>query len=355
MWVQFFTKPTTDMSFTLEKYQVDGEDLVALPESVSTPDTVRFIAEKAKMSEKDIADKGMIRVNMKMVDFQERVSGKVADDTHRLTVAPPAHGSVEGMMYQLITLQQQQAQQQQEFLRIIAGSMAPQPRFELVKPEVFDGTNASPQGWLHFYDYACEKNYWHTDEDKIKNMRLFLEKMAKSWYELRIVEHSGDTWKSWKESFLTSFQLNAVDRWQHALSFRYKSGSTLEYFFEKRRLLQIADPNLPDTSVVPLVVLGMSNDLQRQVQIKNPANIEDLLRCCGELCIERAPADERSPRTVQEVTRFGSQTTWRRRGQESTTLPGRQFRPPENQLHHVDEVNTQEQRVFRADEETKNE
>lgn len=318
MWVQFLTKPTGTGSFTLTQYQVDGEDPVPLPESVSTGDTIKFIIEKAKTNEADIAERGTVKVNMKLTEFQARILPGEPTDAYQQTSTPASQvpsPSVHEMMAQLIALQRQQAEQQQLLLQVVAVSTAPRPSFELVKPDVFDGVSASPVAWLNFFEYASEKNGWTADEEKIKNMRLFLRGMAKSWYELRIPDHVEDAWKSWKDSFLTSFQENAVDRWDRALTYKYRGGSTLEYFFEKRRLLQMADPCLPESSIVPLVIHGMTKDLQRQVQIKSPATIEGLLQCCREICHEPQLAPQGVPRSEygqHPAYRRGNQpTSWR--------------------------------------------
>lgn len=349
MWVQFFVRRTPDPEarFILDKYQIDGEDPITLPQSVSTTDTTLYILGKAKMSEEEMLEKGGVRINMKMTEFQERIAAKIAEGALPHTNVPATQVSVEGMMSQLMELQRQQARQQQELLQIVMGSAAPQPRFELVKPDIFDGTCSSPQSWISFYEYACDKNRWTTDEDKITNLRLFLKDMAKSWFELRIPNHAKDSWELWKENFLSSFQENAVDRWDRAISFKYQSGSPLAYFYEKRRLLQMADPALPDTSTVPLLVLGMPRDLQRQVQVKNPIGVESLLQCCRELCVDHHPRD-RFPRGEQDSRqghRSGSNTygytapVWRQGGQPGQVTPNDQSRTPrrDNHLNYVRE------------------
>lgn len=304
----------------LDKYQLDGEDPVLLPANVSTMDTINYIVEKARMTEAEILERGAIKVNLRMTEFQNRILSMITEDTHHHEQVAPSTNSVQSLMHQLLTIQQQQAQQQQELMRVVAASLSPRPRFELVKPEVFDGSSASPQAWLGFYQYACEKNTWTSDDDKIKNLRLFLGKTAKSWYELRIMEHADDTWESWRESFLVSFGENAVDRWDRAISFKYRGGSVSEYFFEKRRLLQMADPSLPDTSIVPLVIHGMSRNLQQQIQVKGPKTVEDLLQSCKELYVAQSTTPDQATGWEPRVPQTGQlrcQPPWRLRSQTS--------------------------------------
>lgn len=335
MWIQFFVKPAATKGVTLEKYRVEGEDDVLLPDGVSTPETVQYILEKAKASTEDALEKGAVKVNLKLSEFQARILSKLSAESSQQKPASTAGGSFQEKMAQLISLQSRQAQQQEEFLRIMIQSMAPQPRFEAVKPDSFDGTSASPQAWIDFYEYACAKNRWSTDEDKIKNLRLFLTQMAKSWYELRILSHAEDSWDKWRRSFLDSFQECAVDRWDRAIRFTYQTGSALEYFFEKRRLLQMADDALPESSIIPLVVHGMPKDLQKQVQVRSPNSVEDLHRCCKELCVERSLTAEKSPSTAPQAPfqdrRFVAQPSWRQHrqgfgiGHDRTTRPVNQI------------------------------
>lgn len=199
-----------------------------------------------------------------------------------------------------------------------------------MKPEIFDGTSTNPHAWLTYYEYASEKNCWIADEDKVKNLMPFLSKMARSWYELRLPSHAQDSWQSWKENFISTFQENAVDRWDRAIFFRYRGGSPLEYFFEKRRLLQTADPKLPESSVIPLMIHGMSRDQQRHVQIKAPSTVDDLLQCCAGLCAGRntfKPGEQVAWRENRE-SRGGEQTGgsnrenpgWRQRNREGLAV-----------------------------------
>lgn len=96
----------------------------------------------------------------------------------------------------IVQLQQRQLLQHQQHLDAPSTSSIAtdrKPRFELTKPGLLDGQSCSPEGWIEFHEYASEKNYWTTDEDRIKNHRLFLTGMATKWYELRMFSHANDT------------------------------------------------------------------------------------------------------------------------------------------------------------------
>lgn len=111
-----------------------------------------------------------------------------------------------------------------------------------------------------------------------KNMPLFLSGTAKSWYELRVNANSNKPSTEWEESFHSSFSENKVILWGNATGLKYRSGSALSYLYEKRKLLQLADSALPVTSVVPLIIHGLSPDLQKQIQVKGPKTVQQLLQ-----------------------------------------------------------------------------
>lgn len=71
---------------------------------------------------------------------------------------------------------------------------------------------------------------------------------------------------------------------------KHRGGSLLDYFHEKRRLLHLADANLPETSVVPLVIHEMTRECQRQVQTKSQVTVEDLLHALKNVSIDPAPS-----------------------------------------------------------------
>lgn len=52
MWVQVFCK-LHENGFILQRYRVDGDDPVDLPEAVNATDTVQYIMDKSEMSMDD--------------------------------------------------------------------------------------------------------------------------------------------------------------------------------------------------------------------------------------------------------------------------------------------------------------
>lgn len=279
MWVDFIIGANQRGGIRILASTPQDEEEQALPEAVSTDAFVSYISARTKLTCDDLIAKEKVKLNMKLEDYEKFVLTPLRNCAKPATVASSDSGV--NLITKFLEVQQEQNRQQNELMRLLVNVTErgmKRLNLEYVKPDMFDGDSSSPESWLTFYEYACNENYWHSDEDKVKNMRLFLSGIAKSWYELRVNAHSNKPWTEWKENFLGSFGENKVLLWDKAIAFKYRSGSALSYFYEKRRLLQLADSALPETSVVPLIIHGLSPDLQKQIQVRGPKTVEELLQ-----------------------------------------------------------------------------
>lgn len=301
MWVTFNIDPSSTKEIVFLSYNVQDDATTDLPRHISTPELVELVTQRAKKSTTELLSSRSVKVNLQLSVFEEMV----LQPCRRLSEETSVSTSSTAMMLQALQLQQQQITQQNELMQAIVSSMKEKekPRFEAVKPDMFDGYSSSPEGWIDFYEYASEKNFWNSEQDRIKNMRLFLTGVAKKWFELRLVDHPEESWNDWKASFLTSFKRNPVDRWDQAIFYKYKTGLILEYFFEKRKLLQLAEPHLPESAIISLILHGLPREIQKQVQARNLKSVEDLLQSLQDINISSNPI-ERSfpPRAVASMT-----------------------------------------------------
>lgn len=114
---------------------------------------------------------------------------------------------------QALQIEQQHLTRKNELMRAIVASMQDKeiPRLEMVKPEMFDGHALSPERLIAFYEYASDKNFWKSEQDRIKNTGLFLTDLSKEWYVLRLVDLPDASWSEWTAIFLTSFKSNPID------------------------------------------------------------------------------------------------------------------------------------------------
>lgn len=284
MWIEVGVGTTAAGQPYVKSYKTEDEQQVELQESATSPSLLQFIASKANVTEEDLIGRGTWKFNIKMCDYEKYF--------RQITTEKPfssgANQHIAVLMEQMLQVQAVQAEQHGQLLAMLTETLRANtgPKNELVKPDMFDGMSSSATTWLKFFEYACEKNRWMTSQDKVQNMRLFLIHNAKKWYELRISDHQDDPWDQWRASFISAFDQNPVDRWDRAIFFKQRSGSLIDYFYEKRRLLQLADPELPESSIVPLVIHGMTKECQKQVQIRSPKTVEDLLGCLKDVCYE---------------------------------------------------------------------
>lgn len=210
MWVDFTIGANQRGGIRILTATPQDEEELALPEAVSTDAFVSYISTKMKLTPDHLLAKRTVRINMKLQDYENFVLTPVRNDAKPATAASP-DSSVE-LINKFLELHQEQNRQQNDLMRLLvnATERLSRPSREQVKPDMFDGESSSPESWLTFYEYACNENYWHSDEDKVKNMRLFLSGIAKSWYEWHLNAHSNKPWIEWKASFLSSFSENKV-------------------------------------------------------------------------------------------------------------------------------------------------
>lgn len=283
MWVQFTLQGTLERPAVVE-CRVDDDEIFDLTQHQDVRSLVNYIAEKAKSDVATLLTKGTIKVNMKVEDFESMVRRPTTpQQAAQTTVLCPADDTYS--VLHLLRDQQAHMAQQQQILQDLVSSLGRGGHSckTTIQPSPFDGNSENAAHWLSTYEHACDENGWTSDEQKIDNIGYFLSATAKKWYEFRILQQDRGTWSSWKESFLSSFSDNVVERWNAAIDFKYSSGSLVEYYFEKVRLLRLAEAHLPEKSFVALTLHGLPSDLRQMIQIRGPKRGEELLQCLRDL------------------------------------------------------------------------
>lgn len=312
MWITLSVSRDRNGQSYFSTCEVDEDIQYDLPESITTPKLREFIAEKAGKTLQEIDGQASVKIPLKHSEFHEYIMAPLVQLKTR-TSPSKADSSMDSCLLEMLHLQQQHAERQQQFMENLLTVIQAQQRQhkQVVKPDIFDGEDSNPETWIQFYELACEENSWNEPYERIKNMRQFLSGLAKKWYDIHYAGHMTDTWDEWRASFLAAFDENPVERWDRAIFYKYRSGKPLEYFYEKRRLLHMANAKLPESAVVPLIVHGLPKELQRQVQVKSPKTIEELLGSFRNICTDFAPQNVR--RTDQTFER----APWRSRELES--------------------------------------
>lgn len=272
MWVTFFVDQTSSNGITFTSYQVQGEPVKDLARDVTTDSLVELVLEGASMSREALLETGSASVALQL----EELADFVLEPSRRCTVRQNSSVEVSSIL-NVIERQQRQMTHQTELLTNVLRLYGLQQN--IVEPHNFEDSHSSPNYWLWFYEYACEKNGWVSDEQKIRNMRRYLGGIAKAWYEMQLLDEPRACWEHWKTSFLAVFHHNAVESWEAALRYTFERGSLLKYFLEKRRLLYEAEPKLSPQVTVALIIQGLCLDIRSQIQIRAPTTFQDLLHC----------------------------------------------------------------------------
>lgn len=258
-------------------FQADGQRYVELQEGTTTPSLLQTIANLAGATVDGLVAQGSVTVSMPLEDLAPH-----------LLNAPPAfeirtptsgtHCNTSGVINALLEMQKIYMTQQEQLLGLLVEAANTRDKKDVyVRPEVFDGNSSSATVWLDFYEYACTRNQWTSDEDHIFNMRHFLCGNARKWFDLQIISHANTSWAAWRKSFASAFEMNPVELWNSALIYRQGCTNIREYVLEKWRLLRVADPTLVDSSIVALVMHGMTRYYQRQMQARSIASMDELL------------------------------------------------------------------------------
>lgn len=186
---------------------------MALPLAVSTSTFIQYLVDKPGRSLEHVLEKVKVKINMKLSDYQKFILETTWPKPTNL------HSEDAGLLLARM-LGLQQMVHQFKLLQTIAFVLqaANKLRFKMVKPDIFDGAFSNPECWINFYEHACGPNNWQTVHDKVKkNLCLFLDGMAKKYYELCVLLHEYESWQEWQDNFLSSFG-QKLQAWQRAIA-----------------------------------------------------------------------------------------------------------------------------------------
>ena len=111
------------------------------------------------------------------------------------------------------------------------GNLATFSRSKKMEVTKYDGLKTDARTWLVLYERACDTNRWHSDTQKIINLKACLvhSSGADRWYSSRIVQEQDLAWSDWKESFIPAFTQNRIEACRKALTWEYRNGSIMTY------------------------------------------------------------------------------------------------------------------------------
>ncbi|CAB0016205.1 unnamed protein product, partial [Nesidiocoris tenuis] len=132
----------------------------------------------------------------------------------------------------------------------------------------FDGYTMASDKWLQLYENMCRINHWIDDSQKVMYLQTNLENgsIAEKWYNSRIFNgQMNESWASWKVSFVEAFKQHPIELMIKADDFNYSSGSLLDYYYEKERLIDLAYGHLPVKVKILMIIKGLPSSMQDQL------------------------------------------------------------------------------------------
>ncbi|XP_023217350.1 uncharacterized protein LOC111619765 [Centruroides sculpturatus] len=242
MLFKFLVQKIED-SYIISRYQVEGED-----EWTEVDQEFQGIENHPAISSSAVfqtASRTMTNYRTLTISLSETEGELYLDKTLLRPGAtdstPPtdsSHDPKSDVLAQMVQLQKLYMDQQAETLKIMNSfrhtieKMSLNPSRDTINIEKYDGKSEEARIWIISYEHACASHKWVTDEQKIRNLRNYLEGIAVKWYNSRVLDRIGDNWEEWKNSFLSAFGQNRIQLSISADMWEYRGGSLLEYYFQ---------------------------------------------------------------------------------------------------------------------------
>ncbi|XP_045450760.1 uncharacterized protein LOC123659597 [Melitaea cinxia] len=150
--------------------------------------------------------------------------------------------------------------------------------------EKFDGRNISASHWMEVFEKECARFELVKCEEKIEIFRLFLERTCTDWYSSMMIKHGFQSkWSEWKSNFLQTYANKGWSTSKYALSFRYQSGSLLEYAIKKERLMLEIRKTIDHGTLIDIIAAGLPDFITERINKEEVKHTSDLFNELGKL------------------------------------------------------------------------
>lgn len=153
--VTFEVEPGDQGGIRCTKYHPQDEEPVVLPRTVGTTDFIQYLLDKSGRSMEDILERGTVRINIKLSDFQMFIvkptnCPTLVESMPGVAPVSPQAEEARTLLLRMFELQEEHMIQQSEWMSTIASTMQAvnKSRVEMVKPDTFDGCSSSPECWI---------------------------------------------------------------------------------------------------------------------------------------------------------------------------------------------------------------
>lgn len=150
--------------------------------------------------------------------------------------------------------------------------------------EKFDGKNISACHWMEVFEKECARFNIVKDEEKIEIFRLFLEKSCTDWYSSMMIKFTLQSeWSGWKSNFLQTYANKGWTTSKYALSFKYQSGSLLDYAIKKEKLLLEVRKTIDEGILIDIIAAGLPDFITDRINKEEVIHTKELFNELGKL------------------------------------------------------------------------
>lgn len=150
--------------------------------------------------------------------------------------------------------------------------------------EKFDGRNTNAYEWISVFENECTRFNIQENEEKIKILRLFLEKSCIDWYSSMMMKLGLQSdWSTWKENFTGTYANKGWANSRYALSFKYQQGSLLDFAIKKEKLLLQGRKTIDQGTLTDIIAAGLPTYIIDRINKEEILETRDLFNELGKL------------------------------------------------------------------------
>lgn len=147
--------------------------------------------------------------------------------------------------------------------------------------EKFKGKQ-KPEDWIETFETECVRYEVQEDVLKVKCLRLFLQERALDWYDALAMKNTKDDWRAWETSFKKVFAAKGWSQVRYAYSFRFMTGSLIEYALRKEKLVLEVESRMTEISRINLIVMGLPIYIQDKLDREAKKSTDELINKLGQ-------------------------------------------------------------------------
>lgn len=143
--------------------------------------------------------------------------------------------------------------------------------------EKFTAKNANAYQWIMDFNKECKRFQINKDNEKIKILKHFMEYASADWYSSMLIKLTVDSkWDKWEKLFCETFVNKGWQPIRYALSYKYQTGSLLDYALKKEKLLLEVRKSIDTGTLIDLIAFGLPNYVADKIDRETLKGTQDL-------------------------------------------------------------------------------